>query len=386
MRDLKRFIVANPLGKKPGADTGGSLRPGREPATRLRREGKLFMNDSGIFWPNFASLLTIASKPENVRDALIQWAIDTGFNGFRVFAGALPWANQTPEMARENLPDLVALADAANMYVEITALTDTKQGYDKRAHLREIADLCARFDNTLLEIANEPYHDTQDKETHDFNYLLRLRRELVPPFVMTSLGAPNYDEPQDGKWPIPVADYQTVHIGRGRDPWDNVRHVRELEAVLAKANCPVMDNERIGADENARRGSRENNPAIFFGYGVMDRLFNVGQVHHSQHGLMGELPGSVQQACAEAAVRGYNIVRTRTPLTYKNTGWADSPVASANFNNVVRVYCGLDPSGSEHIMALVGLKGDPELRMQGGWQVGEVIGEMPEIRVHRLVH
>jgi hypothetical protein len=24
--------------------------------------------------------------------------------------------------------------------------------------------------------------------------------------------------------------------------------------------------------------------------------------------------------------------------------------------------------------------------MQGGWQVGEVIGEMPEIRVHRLVH
>lgn len=362
---------------------------------RVTTNGRMFRNNAGVWRMCFVSALTILKKNDGAMAHYLDWVANNGFNGIRVFAGALGWANQTPEDARARLPFLLEQCLVRGLYCEVTALTDTGRGYDKREHVRQIADICRRYDNTLLEIANEHWHPTQDSEVHDANYLQRLFVDYGNGLTC-ALGAPDEDEPppNDAPWPEPTAHYLTLHLDRGRDRWNQVRRVRELEAASAKVGKPVVNNEPIGADEldGSQTGKqRVNEPAFFFTMGVLNRIFEVGGVHHSQHGLMAELPGPVQQACAAAYVRGFYAVKTRTRVRFKNAGWGDSPIEKADFNVVTRAYSGLAEDGSDNVLVLVGLRhgADPQIVTKNGWSLGPVVEEMAAdsgiVRVHKLI-
>lgn len=350
---------------------------------RVRVEGKFWVTDHGPFRPRFCSMLSILRRGDAETRDLLDWVATTGFNGIRVFAGNLTWAGQTAAQAVARLPFLLAECAQRALYVEITALTDTAMNpsYDPFPHVQRIGALCERVDHTLLEIANEYWHPTQSAQVHDINNLVTLRRS-VPSWLVCALGAPTTDEVP---LPPPHAEYLTLHLDRGRDKWNQVRRVKELWEAAGTVGKPVMNNEPTGADE--RDGSqtgkqRINDPSFFFCMGALTRLFEVGGVHHSQHGLDAVLPGPVQQQCAEAYLTGWRAIRTDARVGFYNAGWPESPVKAANFNNVVRTYSGV--WGSEGALVLVGLMGDPQLEMGAGWRLGPVIAEMSGCRIHQL--
>lgn len=341
--------------------------------------GRTFMTDSGVFRPRFTSALSILRRSDVEQREFLAWAASTGFNGIRVFAGALTWAGQSAAMAVDRLPGLLDTAAEFGLYVEVTALTDTKDGrYDFEDHLRRLEQIISRRANVIVEIANEPYHPTQIDELHDPGFVRSLQRTSLFGCPV-ALGAAADDESKD----FAGGNFVTAHLDRGRDKWNMVRRVRELEVLSAATGKPVLNNEPIGAAEVAIGGKRESDPAVFFTMGVLNRLFEVGGVHHSQHGLDAVMPGPVQQACAEAFVRGSNALGNGQ-MTFKNAGWPDSPIAGAAFDSgVVRAYSGL--SDEKNVVVLVGVTGDPAVRTQNGWRLGGVLDEMPGVQVVELI-
>jgi hypothetical protein len=346
-------------------------------AGRLRVDGRFFVNDAGTFRPIFASMLSVLRRsPDATRDVL-DWAAQTGFNGIRVFAGALTWAGQSASQARDRLPSLLTEAAARGLYVEVTAITDSKDGgYDPAAHAAAVAAICDQASNAILEVANEPYHPTQTDAVHSPEHLLSLGRKAHVPFA---LGAASDDESIE----MGGGTFVTAHLDRGRDKWNQVRRVRELAALCDATKKPVINNEPIGAGEQADRGRRESDPAFFFCMGALDRIFEVGGVFHSEAGLQAVLPGPVQQACAEAFVAGSRVIPTEDRLSFKNAGWTDSPVSKARFDEtIIRAYTGV--AGPRAWTVLVGLSGEPGLVLQGGWRTGNRIAERPGVVVLQL--
>jgi hypothetical protein len=356
---------------------------------RLRVEGRFWLNDAGIYRPKFASELALCMHTDDEIMARLDDDVNDGFTGFRVFCGNLAWKGQLADHARARIPFIIEQARIRGLYTQPVALTDTKDGpaFDKREHARLLGEICERYDNTILEIANEYYHPSQDDETHDLNYLLRLRREVVPANVMCALGAPETDEPDPAQYgQLGQTDFVVLHMDRGRDKWNMVRRVKELGTGSENFKRPVLNNEMIGAADSPINGKRESDPAIYYTAGVLNRLFEVGGCFHSDSGLQGEQRTEHQEACAQAFLTGSNLIKTNAKMVFKNAGWADSPVKSAAFDSgVVRTYSGLAEDGSENVVVLVGLTGDPRMEMQNGWKLGEVLGEMPGVRVHRLV-
>jgi len=275
----------------------------------LRIEGRQFVDEAGrVYIPRWVSGLTLLVRTPAQQEAYLDWARQTGFNGVRVFAGALAWAGQTPDAARAALPALLDRAAARGLVVEVTALTNTGTGYDAKAHLRGIVDIIAGRAGrrgVVLELANEVGHPTQAADLTP-GRLREWGAELATPRgVLWAIGASGV--------PVRGGDYTTVHLDRGPALWAQVAGVRQIGELADEFGAPVISNEPIGADERSGRETgrqRWNDPAGFFALGVLDRAFSTGGVHHSQAGLMAELPGPVQQQCASAYVEGHRAVES----------------------------------------------------------------------------
>ena len=344
----------------------------------LSIDGRFFLRGVDTFRPIFTSALSILRPDRNdeaVR-ALLDWIVQTGFNGFRVFAGRLRWANQTVERARARLPFVLDEATSRGLYVEVTAITDSKDGgYEVGAHARAVGDLLT--DNAILEVANEPWHPSQADSVHGAGFLAGLGRGVF------ALGAAQNDESDA----MSGGTYVTVHLSRSRDKWNQVRRVSELRALSGNVGKPVLNNEPIGADEVAEAGRRESDPAFFFCMGVLNRLNEIGGVFHSQAGLHAGLPGLQQQRCAEAFVAGSHAIPTADRLHFENADnldhWPNSPIKTARFGDtVVRAYTGV--SGDRAWTVLVGLTGDPGLVLQNGWAVSGTLATMPGVDLLEL--
>jgi hypothetical protein len=343
------------------------------PVGRAKVSGRFWQTDNGDFRPRFASMLSILRRSDAEIAQLLDWVRDTGFNGIRVFAGNLSWAQQSASQVVRKLPFLLDHCQARGLYVEITAVTDSGQSpsYSERGHISAVADICRAYNNTLLELANEYWHPTQSAWTHDIRNLFATFQEVCGG-VASTLGAPSGDEPEDVT--MPTANYLTLHLDRSRDKWNMVRRVRELENASNRYGKPVMNNEPIGADEVESGGRRLNDPAVFFCMGALNRLFEVGGVHHSQHGLDAVMPGPVQNNCAQHFIRGWSALKTTDRIRFWNTGWTGSPIKSANFDQVIRVYTGT--WGNKGVTVLVGLRGDPRLEFDNGWELDGILDQV----------
>jgi hypothetical protein len=364
---------------------GGSAVSGGD---HLRADGRFLVSDQGLYRAIWASGLTLCMKTDEEIDAFCQWASSTGFNGFRTFCGTLDWASQTLDIVYRRLPTVLAKAADHGLTVEVTAITGSGEGWDVEGHVDRIAQLCERRPNVVVELANETQHPSQSSDVHDASYLGRLYNRIKNRGFIIALGA--YDD--DESIVMAGGDYVTCHLDRGRDKWNQVRRVRELENVSAASRKYVLNNEPIGADElmggPSGNSQRRNDPEFFFCMGVLDRLFEVGGVFHSTAGLNSVPPGEVTQRCAEAFVEGSTIVDTEDRLAFKNAGWGDSPVKGANFGSdtspgtVVRTYSGI--TGNTGYLVLVGVTGDPRVEFQLGWRIDSQLADVNGCQVFKL--
>lgn len=354
-----------------------------EPLSAIRIDGQAFAHDAGTLRLRLASLLTILTKPRDVALERMEEIRALGFNGFRVFCGDLAWKGQTPEMAAAQLPTLLEDARTLGLLVEVTALTGTASGYDARGYLARIAQTVGpHADHVLLELANEPYHDSQSGQVRDFEHVARWGREVVPAGVLWALGAPPYDEPQYvgggvSGWPAPTGHFVTSHLDRGRPLYEQVRRVRELFGIMEVTGKPVVNNEPIGAAEQSVPGRRESNPTFFFLLGLLNRGFEVSGVFHSDNGLQTDPFEAGQRACAQAYIDGARLIPIADRLTYKNTGWSDSPVKS--FGGGTRAYSFV--SGNHGYTVHFGEGGLHAVAFQNGWGVREQLVDRPDVHV-----
>ncbi len=230
----------------------------------IRIDGRFFVAGGGTFRPRFASALAVLVKSPEQRAAVLDEIQGLGFNGIRVFAGALEWAGQTPEAAVAALPTVIEEAARRNLYVYVTALTDSGKGYDVDAHLRRIAAIIGRHDNTLLEVANEIGHGTQSPRVNDAAALLALARRLVPAGTVWSLGAALGVDAvgPDGRYPTSGGTFDDAHLERGADPWRQVARLREIAGISAATGRPAMSGEPIGAAERSVPGKRTSESGL----------------------------------------------------------------------------------------------------------------------------
>jgi hypothetical protein len=348
---------------------------------RLGVTGAQFVDEGGVgYIPRWVSGLTLLVRSPEQQTAFLDWARATGFNGVRVFAGALTWADQTPEGARAALPDLLDRAASRGLVVEVTALTDTGTGYDGKAHLADVVDIVAGRRGVVLELANEVGNPTQAPDLTPERLRAWGEELATPRGILWAVGAGDADHPVNGRNPTYGGTYITAHLDRGGAMWPQIARVRALFENVESHGVPVINNEPMGADERDGRETgrqRWNQPAAFFALGVLDRAFGLGGVHHSQAGLIAELPGPIQQRCAEAYVEGHRAVEGvlgGTPGRFVDAGKPGSPVASVDRGNVTAAYSFVD--GARGLTVLVGVSGDPVLRLAGAWHQVRVVATM----------
>lgn len=354
------------------ADLSQLFKPARPPMVFLRPDGRFLLQGEQTFRPLFASFLSACGVPDEQVIAGMDELQALGFNGFRVFAGDLGFANgQTPASARARLPFVLEQALGRDLMVEVTAITGSATNFDVVEHIAEINKILVNYPNALLELANEPYHPTQSERVHDPSYL-RTLAELVDPKLLYAFGAAEEDESDM----MAGGEYVTVHLDRGRDKWNMARRVRELAALSENTKKFVMDNEPIGAADASDPGKRERDPAVFFTLGALDRLFEVGSVFHSDNGLHCLPLSEHVRACAEAHLAGHRAIDTEDRLAFMNAGWAGSPVVKGNFDQLIRAYSGV--AGNAGYTVVVGHTdaGLGTVEFGNGWQNGETLATM----------
>lgn len=363
----------------------GAVEPRRVVAGPLRRDGRGWTNDDGVFYPVFASALAIAAKPAADAERYLDHCVAAGFNGVRFFLGSLGWANLTAGAAIDALPRLLFAARERGLYVQVCPITGSGDGsYDPRAYVRLAIRECMAFIHTTVEAANEFYHPTQSRDVHDPENLIDYLRGAP---MLAAIGAPAEDEPitigdAPAFWPYPTADFTQLHLGRQREAWEMVRHAREMELVAQMTGRPVMNGEPIGAADVAERGRRESRPELFAGLGAINRIMGLGGVFHSQSGLWADLPTDQIARCEAAFVAGSRCIPSSDRLAFKNAGWVDSPIVKFDGSKALRAYTGV--AGARAWTLCLGVTGDPALQLRDGWALRDIVYAQPGLMVFEL--
>jgi hypothetical protein len=352
-----------------------------EAVPQLRVQGTQFVDEAGRpYIPRWVSGLTILTRTPAQQATFLDWAKKTGFNGVRVFAGAVSWAKLTPELSLKALPGLLDQAAARGLVVEVTGLMDTGLGYDAKAHVQALVNILAGRRGVVFELANEIGHPTQAKDLTPERLRAWGQEIVAPRGLVWAVGAADTDQLVNGRYPAAGGSYITVHLDRGGEMWPQIARVRALFTIVEAHGVPVIDNEPTGADERPGRETgrqRWNDPAGFFALGVLDRAFNLGGVHHSQAGLMGELPGPVQQRCADAYVAGHRAMESALGTdrgVFVEAGRDGGPVKSVTGMAAPQVlpFVGKDRA----VVVLVGAPAGAKLQWANGWRQVAVVKSM----------
>ena len=244
------------------------------------------------------------------------------------------------------------------------------------AQLAGVTQTCTAAQTCVLEAANEIGHPTQA------DGLVDVVLTFTPPAgLLWAMGSPLDDESLE----YAGGRFVTRHLDRGRDPWNMVRRVRELENVSSATGKPVINDEPVGADEQPRPGARLSDPIIFGVMGVLDAGFIAGGTFHCQACLYARVPGPVQQACARAYIEGSRLIPDDMAPTFANARWANSPVSDARFvesfgqPGIVRAYSFL--TGNAGWTVVLGLTGDSGIVWGADWQPRAVVKDWGSAKV-----
>jgi hypothetical protein len=244
----------------------------------------------------FRLLEQVAHGNASEAEAYLDWAASQKLTVVRVLAMAHHLFQLQPDAGRAALPRLLEIAASRGLYVEIVALADTADAtVDIDNHIKEIGAIAARYPNALVEIANEPGHQTQHPSVHQPERLRKLA-SLVPDSVPVALGSVEYG---DG---FAEGDYVTTHLPRdaGDDEWGHVRTLAAGADLLARWKKPVVSDEPIGAAAAYVRGRRDNDPARFRAAALLTRLIGMGATFHYEGGLQATIPTAEELGCFNA--------------------------------------------------------------------------------------
>lgn len=337
---------------------------------QLRLQGRFLYNGDQVYrWKGITAFALDALIAKGQEAQARHWMLQRraqGFNAFRVLT-MCSWLQLGPLQGLDALDRLLALARELDCALELVALSDTKAfaftPADCRNQVLNVADVVRATGyagQALVQVANEHYHPTHIDWLHapaNVDDLVVMAGDRA---TLTGSAAAS-DEALE-----PAGEYVTRHLDRGRDPWNMVRRVRELENVSNELDKYVINDEPIGAGEVEQPGRRLTDPAIFFTFGVLGRIFEVGSTFHCEAGLHCDPLGPTQEACATAFIHGATVIPESLVLTFKNATWPDSPVKAFDTASCVRVYSGL--AGAQGWACALGLTGDPKIEWQNGWR------------------
>lgn len=380
--------------RQPARAGGRAGQAGRaEPAPgamRLRVQGRAFRAADGqrFAWQGITSfrlLEMVANQREADAVALLDWARSQRLTVVRVLAMADVLFKLSPEQGRRALPRLLTLARSRGLHVEIVALADTGLiPVDLQEQVRSVGAVCARHDNCVLEIANEPWHHSQRKGLGEAALLGSLRA-LVPAQVPVSLGSPT----EDAQAAYAAGDYLTVHLARSGSHagWGHVLRMQPAEALSARTGKPVVDDEPIGAAEQAQPGRRDDDPTRWLAKGVLARLLELGATFHYERGLHSAVPKGREAACFEHWRRGLDALPPawEERAAVRTPGGAGSAVASFDRTAVLDLYVAQDERQAWAVA--VGVSGKPTVRWRDGWRSAETrdLGGVMVVRGERVV-
>lgn len=341
----------------------------RPKAPRLHVEGRRFVREDGspFVWRGvtaFALPFLLAQGHEDQVAAYLDWCRDHDVTIVRVLTMAWNLFRLDPETGDAVMPRLLDMAAQRGLYVEVVALADTAAyTFDRAAHVTRLGQIAADHSNAVLELANEPVHQTQAAEVGDPAYLRKLR-ELVPPGVLVALGPAGATIAEDDTRFI--GDWMPIHEERSDDGsgvrW--VRHLADLREISARVNLPVVN------DEPRRDDQAPDNQA---GVGVLAKVFGLGDTYHYQGGLGALIPVGAELDGFEGRRAGWNAIPDTWTGSgaYCNAGFANCPVQGADWTTVVKVY-GVT-AGDDGYEVAIGVKGAPGIGWSDGWPNRTVI-------------
>ena len=268
----------------------------------LKASGSRFVRSDGtpFDWRGITAFRLVdfvAHKREAEAESYLRWAVSKKLTVVRVLVMAEHLFKLSPDDGRRALPRLLVLAKQLGLHVEVVALADTASiPLDIPAHVKAVAEICARHPNALLEIANEPVHPTQVKALHDSAYLQSLAR-LIPAGVPFALGA---EGEGDG---VHTGTYITWHAPRG-GPKGWVAEIAKGAEIVRRYNKPVVNDEPMGAAAKAIEGRRDNSPRRFREAARASRQAGLGATFHYEGGLQAKKPMAAEMACLDAWLAG----------------------------------------------------------------------------------
>ncbi|MEO5895626.1 MAG: hypothetical protein ABIS06_07985 [Vicinamibacterales bacterium] len=277
-------------------------------AASLTVSGRTFLNRDGrpFEWRGITAFRLAEMVASGHSDDVVQyldWARSEQVTVVRVLLMAQHLFKLPPAQGVAALPQLLDLANARGLFVEVVVLADTRGVvFDITEHIRSVGKIAAEKGNAFVEIANEPGHPTQDSRVHDPAFVAALAA-LIPDAVPVSLGSIEYGDGYGG------ADYVTFHAARGTREWDHVTAAAEGARLAERFNKPVISDEPIGAGATYQQGRRDNEPARFAAEAALTELAGLGATFHYEGGLHAVIPGGREAECFRAWRDGLSLVR-----------------------------------------------------------------------------
>jgi hypothetical protein len=278
-------------------------------APRLQVRGTSFARGESAFeWRGitaFRLLEQIAHEREGEAIAYLDWARAQKLTVVRVLTMAKHLFQLNPGDGLKALPRLLALASERRLIVEVVALADTAALQpDLTQHVKAVATIAAAHPNAIVEIANEPWHPTQDPRLHDPAFV-RALADLVPGQVPVALGS---IEGGDGY--AAAGRYATWHSPRSNDAddWGHVLALASGAELVIRWQKPIISDEPVGAAEGLIPGRRDNDPRRFAAAGVMTRLAGLGATFHYEGGLQARIPSGRELECFQAWAQGLDAM------------------------------------------------------------------------------
>lgn len=313
--------------------------PNLEQLQRLRVDGKRMVREDGtIFaWQGITAFQLLEQMTHGREDealAFLDWAATQQITIVRVLAMANRLFYLDPEEGRSVLPALLDEATKRGLYVEVVTLADTRYyDFDHISHVLQIGGICHERPSCLIEIANEPNHETQNRALRDPAYLQRLRG-LVPITVPVALGAAHGRSDESRAYF--GGDYVTVHSDRSNDEggWRWVRHAREIQA-----RRDTVHRKFVVSDEPHRK---PNVPDQHLALALLLRMYGIGDTFHCDVCRFAKIPtGSELEALAQHQVAWTIIPDDWSDGLYTAGHLSTSPVRATNPARILRAYSSL---------------------------------------------
>jgi hypothetical protein len=306
------------------------VRSAPAPARLAAKGADFFGEDKRFEWRGitaFRLLEQIAHGREGEAIAYLDWARAQKLTVVRVLTMAKHLFQLSPGEGLRALPRLLALASERGLIVEVVALADTADlPLDLSQHVKAVGTIAVAHPNAVVEIANEPWHPTQDPRLHDPAFV-RALADLVPGEVPVALGS---IEGGDGY--ATAGRYATWHAPRSNDAdnWGHVLALADGAGLVTRWQKPVVSDEPVGAAEGLIPGRRDNDPRRFAAAAALTRLAGLGATFHYEGGLQSRIPAAKELECFQAWSQSLDAVASMPAGGRFLTGGNLTPIAGVS--------------------------------------------------------